>query len=76
MTFIKNPNDMNILFDSTNFIHESCVLTMCQNIEEIVQRITEFMVCLNFILNIVNILTINIKLLYLAKRRYSWYKSI
>ena len=45
MTFIKNPNDMNILFDSKSIIHESCVLSLCQNIEEIVQRITEFMVC-------------------------------
>lgn len=48
MTFIKNPNDMNILFDSKSIIHESCVLSLCQNIEEIVQRITEFMVCWNF----------------------------
>lgn len=44
MTFIKNPNDMNILFDPSNAIYDSCIVTLCQNVEEIVQRITEFMV--------------------------------
>jgi hypothetical protein len=44
MTFIKNPNDMNILFDPFNAIYDSCISTLCQNIEDIVQRITEFMV--------------------------------
>jgi hypothetical protein len=43
MTFVQDPNDMNVLFDPKNNIYESCVVALCQNIEEIVQRVTEFM---------------------------------
>ena len=44
MAFIKNPNDMNALFDVHNPIHDECVNALCHDLEEIVQRITEFMV--------------------------------
>jgi hypothetical protein len=44
MSFIKNPNDMNNLFDENSPIYNNCIETLCQNVEEIVQRITEFMV--------------------------------
>ena len=44
MTYIKNENDMNSLFDPENPIYEQCIHVLCQNVEEIVQRITEFMV--------------------------------
>ena len=43
MTFVMDPNDMNILFDPNNSIYSACVIALCQNIEEIVQRVTEFM---------------------------------
>lgn len=44
MTFVKNENDMNSLFEPENPIYEQCINVLCQNVEEIVQRITEFMV--------------------------------
>lgn len=44
MGFIKNPNDMNALFDRANPLHNQCIDTLCRDVEEIVQRITEFMV--------------------------------
>lgn len=44
MEFIKNPNDMTVIFDQNSQIYESCVNVMCQNLEEIVTHITEFMV--------------------------------
>ena len=48
MEFIKNPNDMTVIFDQNSQIYESCVNVMCQNLEEIVTHITEFMVNLQF----------------------------
>jgi hypothetical protein len=44
MSFVKNPNDMNNLFDENSPIYNDCIETLSQNVEEIVQRITEFMV--------------------------------
>lgn len=46
MNFIKNPNDMKVLFDPKSPIFESCIDTLCTNLDELVQRITEFMVTL------------------------------
>lgn len=55
MEFIKNPNDMTVLFNPSNPIYESCVNATCQSLEEIVTHITEFMVIVffSFILSIV-----------------------
>ena len=52
MNFIRNENDMSSLFDTDNLLYSQCIQTLCQNIEETCQRISEFMVCLN-ITNIV-----------------------
>lgn len=46
MEFIKNPNDMNALFNPNSPIYEDCVNALCQNLEEIITHIVEFMVIL------------------------------
>ncbi|CAF0719766.1 unnamed protein product, partial [Brachionus calyciflorus] len=43
MSFVRNENDMNALFDPDNLIHKQCIETLCLSVEELVQRITEFM---------------------------------
>ncbi|RNA10585.1 relA-associated inhibitor-like [Brachionus plicatilis] len=43
MNFIANENDMNALFDVDSLINSQCIQTLCQNVEEICQRISEFM---------------------------------
>ena len=47
MSFVRNENDMNALFDPDNLIHKQCIETLCLSVEELVQRITEFMVNIN-----------------------------
>ena len=44
MTLVRNPNDMNTLFNPSSPIFDACLNVFCKNVEDIVQRITEFMV--------------------------------
>lgn len=55
MNFIANENDMNALFDVDSLINSQCIQTLCQNVEEICQRISEFMVSVHstYIFNLV-----------------------
>lgn len=74
MEFIKNPNDMTVLFDQDSPIYESCVNVMCQNLEEIITHITEFMVKrLNQNnLDLFDLNRLYFFVFYLAKRRDCW----
>ena len=36
ITFVKNPNDMSLIFEDKSPIFEECVNFICQNVEEIV----------------------------------------
>jgi hypothetical protein len=44
MDFVKNPKDMNELFNKEGKSYDACIILLCKNVEEIVQRVTEFMV--------------------------------
>ena len=62
ITFIKNPNDMNILFNPEHELNASCIDILCQNVIDIVERITEFMV--NFDNNVLICILLNDLILF------------
>ncbi len=42
--FVRNPNDMSVLFDRENEIYKDCAEVACRFLEEICEKLTEFMV--------------------------------
>lgn len=43
ITYLKNPNDMSVLFKPDHELYNPCVDIMCNSVVDIIQKVTEFM---------------------------------